>query len=186
MVIISWWFILDCWFICGVKMIFSRAIKQTFKNEGITFTNDPKDMGGETVIGITKKNFPEYFHRVFNLLKSGSVESAKIIAEEFYKEYFWNKMYQSLDEKLAIKLFDVGVNIGVKRSVRVLQETLQKFGKDVESDGIFGQITLAACNSIKHQPSLYSRYIFELSQYYFSLNQPRFLNGWLNRLYLSD
>jgi len=173
---------LNNWLSVGV-MIFDKAIKTTFKHEGITFTNDPNDLGKETVIGITKKNFPEYFHRVYNLMKSGNTDAAKIVAQEFYRNYFWNNLYQSLDEKLAIKLFDIGVNVGVRRVVKILQETLHRFDKDVEIDGIFGQITLLACNSIKHQPSLYSRFIFELSQYYCSLNQPRFFNGWLNRLY---
>jgi lysozyme family protein len=164
-------------------MIFDEAVKLLFENEGITFTNDPHDKGGETVIGITKRDFPEYFHRVFNLMKSGNIEAAKIIANEFYYEVFWNPLYENLNEKLAIKLFDIGVNIGVTKAVKILQTTLQTFDKDIVIDGVFGTKTLKSCNEIKLQESLYSRFVFELSQFYASLNQPRFFNGWLNRLY---
>ena len=165
-------------------MIFDKAVKQLFQHEGYSYTNDPDDHGGETVFGIAKKNFPEYCLRVYNLMKEGALESAIKMATEFYHKAFWNPLYQSLDEKLAIKLFNVGVNIGVNRSVKTLQSTLRdSFKKDIVIDGKFGQKTIKACNSVKYQPSLYSRFIFDLSKYYESLNQDKYMNGWLNRLY---
>lgn len=153
--------------------MFNEALLFTLQNEGYdAYTNDPNDKGGKTRWGISKRSHPNV--DVENL----TFTEAQLI----YRREYWNPKYNSLDRKLAIRLFDIGVNIGVNKAVKILQETLNKyFDADLKVDGLFGLKTLRACNSVT-QRSLYSTFIFELSLYYKSLN-PHYLKGWLNRLY---
>lgn len=153
--------------------MFNDALIFTLQNEGFNaYTNDPNDKGGATKWGISKRSHPDL-----------DIENLTFVeAQLIYRKEYWNAKYNSLDRKLAIRLFDVGVNIGVSKAVRILQETLNKyFEADLKTDGKFGLNTLRACNSVT-QRSLYSTYVFEVSLYYKSLNS-NFLKGWLNRLY---
>ena len=152
-------------------MKFEEAFIFTLNNEG-GYSDDPNDKGGETKFGISKKSHPD--KDIKNLTKTE--------AEIIYRTEYWNVLYQYLPKELGIKLFDIGVNIGVKRAIRVLQNALNNyFDKELKIDGEFGKLTLSACLSVDKE-SLYSCYLFEISWYYNSL-QSNYFKGWLNRLY---
>ena len=148
-----------------------KALDFVLENEG-GYSNDPNDKGGETKYGISKRSHPEV--DVANLTEDQ--------AKEIYRKEYWNELYEQLPEEIAIRLFDFGVNIGVRRAVRVFQKTLNLyFGANLLTDGVFGSRTLIEANR-HNSKSLYSMMVFEFSLYYQSLNSP-FLVGWLNRLY---
>lgn len=163
--------------------MFDKAIKELFENEGY-YSNDPRDSGGETIFGITKRWYPNDFTKIYNVCMSGDTKTGLELATEFYKRTFWNPLYEELGEKLGIKLFDLSVNIGQKKLVRILQETLKlDFDKDVGVDGKLGLQTISKYKEIKYKPSVYSAFIFRMSKYYESLDDPTYFLGWLNRLY---
>ena len=83
---------------------FNKAIAIILKHEG-GYVNDPDDPGGETNMGITKRDFPHL--DITNL----TVEQAK----EIYKEKYWDTINGDdiTNQTVATQIFDFGVNAGV-------------------------------------------------------------------------
>lgn len=110
-----------------------KAIKLVLDYEGRTYENDPKDLGGETKFGISKKAYPSIDIR--NLTE----DEAKAI----YRRDYWDAvMGDQLPDKLAISVFDCAVNQGTGRAIRLLQSVLE-----IEADGKIGPQTLAAAKA---------------------------------------
>ena len=84
---------------------FLFAIKFVLNNEG-GYSNNNNDNGGETKYGISKRMYPDL-----------DISSLKIDeAIRIYYRDFWstNRYYEIDDEKIAAKIFDFSINIGVK------------------------------------------------------------------------
>jgi len=65
-------------------------------------------------------------------------------ATAYYLEHYWKPLYAQIESQaIANKLFDMGVLFGVGTAVKRLQEAL-----GISADGVFGQGTLEATNSI--------------------------------------
>jgi len=155
---------------------FDKAYLFLRENEG-WFSDDPDDIGGMTIFGIAVHYHPVTFWKVYRAIKKGDVLTARTLTKDFYRKKYWNKFYDEIiDAKLAIRLFDVGVNIGKRRAVKLLQKIVA-----VQQDGIFGPLTLAGVNNYKD--NLYIRYILALEIYYRSRRKfKKFGKGWLTRL----
>ena len=120
------------------------------------YTNDPKDAGGETKWGISKNKHPHLS------IKSLTFNDALRI----YQNEYWNDKYDYIaDTALAFKLFDMGINNGVKTAVKKLQKAVKASGKAIKADGVFGNITLAAVNDCD-ATILYQAYIDALEKRY--------------------
>lgn len=161
---------------------FEKAFKFTEENEG-GFINDPRDKGGATIFGISSKWFPDVYNEVIN---EKDPEKRHTIVENFYFEEFWNKKYDLFfSEPLAIRLFDLSVNLGKSKAVKLLQSTFNDLSQvKIPEDGKFGDGTLRAVNlpPIGHN-EFYQSYKKKAEQYYRSLADFNvFGKGWLNRL----
>lgn len=151
---------------------YNKAFQFMVKNEG-GFSNHQKDKGGKTLYGVSSYYFPEVYKKL---------ESAKSDLEiheilfAFYYNNFWNPLYDQIrSERLAVRLFDLGVNLGIKTAVKCLQRAC-----GVKIDGIFGRDTLRSTNLY----DIYGNFIAEADKYYRSLADfPTFGRGWINRLY---
>lgn len=153
-------------------MLFDLAYKFTKENEG-GFSDNPHDKGGKTIYGISSVYFPNDYERIITSPKSDHTKLCK----EFYLREFWNPLYEQLiDKKLAIRLFDLGVNVGKLKSVILLQR-----GICVKADGIFGGVTLRTTNEDEWA---YEKLIAEAEKHYKTRQDFNvFGKGWLNRLY---
>jgi len=101
---------------------FDIAFEHLMDNEG-GYSNDPVDSGGKTIYGIASKYHKAWFDTVYTAYKSRNIEAAKDLAKKFYKSKFWDDGYDKIRESsLAFRLFDFGVNAGVKRSVKIFQK----------------------------------------------------------------
>ena len=105
-----------------------------------------------------------------------------------YENQYWNPFYNYIHvEKLGFKLFDMGVLMGPNRAVKKLQKAIKKNGIVLKVDGIFGPMTLTACNTVEAQILLYETYIDSLQRYFKLISlygkNKKFLRGWLRRLY---
>ena len=115
---------------------FDEIIEVVLHHEG-GYVNDPKDPGGETNFGIAKRSHPDV--DIKNLTKDD--------AKEIYKEHYWdgNKV-ESLPEQLRHIYFDMCVNQGKGRAVKILQRAANAKGADLKVDGGLGPKTLGAIN----------------------------------------
>jgi len=164
-------------------MKFDKAFKHLMDNEG-GFSDDPIDVGGKTIYGIASRYHKEWFDMVYSLYKAGEIDAAKGYTRQFYKSEFWNDRYAFIkDSSLAFRLFDFGVNAGVKKSVKIFQRSSNFFQTEkLKVDGVFGQQTLSVCNFYT-QERLYLLYTINI--YLFYLKRPtkwKHLRGWTLRL----
>ena len=156
---------------------FQKALTFVLKNEG-GYVNDPLDSGGETKYGISKRSYPHL--DIPNLTKEQ--------AAEIYRRDFWQP-YKDFEEPIAIKVFDLAINMGHRRAAQILQRGLRCLGaKHVVDDGIIGAITRNAA-SLANSDLLIIAIRSEAAGIYRQLaavntNNQRFLRGWLNRAYL--
>jgi lysozyme family protein len=110
-------------------MNFDDAFTRVIGHEG-GYVNNPRDPGGETKYGISKR---QYQHLD---IKNLTLSDAKAI----YKRDYWGPAgCDAVPEGIKFDLFDMAVNSGVAQAVRALQKAV---GVDV--DGILGPNTLAA------------------------------------------
>lgn len=142
------------------------------------YTNDPLDSGGETKWGISKRAHPHL--TIKNLTYKQAVD--------IYNETYYDTRYDYiLSDRLAFKLFDMGILSGSKRAVTNLQSSIVECGLHLNVDGSFGPMTLTAINNIR-QEYLYDEYIKSYRKFFKRISSgirrknKRFLKGWLNRL----
>lgn len=146
---------------------FDTAMVRLFAHEG-GYVNDPKDPGGETKYGISKRAFPN------EDIKRLTKDRAKAL----YRANYWDEIRgDDLPPAVAFQVFDAAVNHGVSWASRTLQRAVR-----VPVDGIIGPQTLAAvenvgpCATIDTFNDYRERYYRKLPTF------GRFGDGWLARL----
>jgi lysozyme family protein len=118
---------------------FDDIIEVVLEHEG-GYVNDPKDPGGETNFGIAKRSHPNV--DIANLTKDS--------AKEIYKEVYWDKnKVESLSEDLRHIYFDMCVNQGRGRAVKILQKAANAKGANLKVDGGMGPKTVAAMDGVE-------------------------------------
>lgn len=180
-------------------MSFDAAIRFTLRHEG-GFNHHPNDPGGATNYGISLralKQAGDAALAVFDVDQDGELtpEDMRMMrredAIEHYREHYWSPRYDAINSpRMAIKLFDMGVNMGRHQAVTLLQRALQVNRPAIVDDGIFGPITLAATNGVMatHPNQMMQELQNQQARFYFGLvneNAQRrpFLVGWLRRAY---
>lgn len=116
------------------------------------YVNNPKDPGGETNMGITKKVAVSkgYTGSMKNLLK-------QFASEVYYEDYIIKPGYEPFIEiqpAIAEELVDTGVNTGPARPSKWLQMSLNSLNRDrdypaILEDGKVGKGTIAAYQSLE-------------------------------------
>ena len=118
---------------------FKEIIEKVLHHEG-GYVNDPKDLGGETKYGITKRFYPDVD------IKNLTIEQAV----EIYKKDYWDKnKVESLPQNLWHIYFDMCVNMGKRTAVKVLQRAAVNKGRDIEVDGGLGPMTIGALKGVE-------------------------------------
>jgi len=117
--------------------MFNYCVKVILEYEG-GFVNHPDDPGAATNMGITTKTLSRWLRRpaTEDDIRNLNVGTAKVI----YQEYYWNPIDgHNLPPGVNLVVFDMAVNAGVTRAIKMLQECV-----GVTVDGIIGPNTLAA------------------------------------------
>ena len=161
------------------REMFDKAIQIVLAHEG-GYVNNPADHGGETNFGISSHHNPGV--DIANLTREGAIE--------IYWDSYWDgRGYDLLPEAIAIKVFDLAVNMGARQAVVCLQRALRACAITVEIDGVLGPKTTAACwNSRIPAVSLLVGLRSEAAgEYRLRLardsSQAVFADGWMTRAY---
>lgn len=146
---------------------FADAVALILKHEG-GYVDDPRDPGGETNFGISKKAFPN------EDIKGMTRERAS----EIYRENYWDKVRgDELPFPIALVTFDAAVNCGVDRAIRWLQHAV-----GVQVDGKIGPETLSAARFASDPLRTAGGCCRRRIIYYTQLNTwPTFGSGWTQR-----
>ncbi|EMF7386086.1 peptidoglycan-binding protein [Vibrio parahaemolyticus] len=145
--------------------------------QDLGYVNNPKDPGGETKGGISKRAFPG--------IDIASLTLDKIV--RIYYTNYWKPAYcPEWSGAIALYAFDSAVQHGATNAIRMLQEI-----SGTKPDGKVGPNTRAAVHSGDVE-YLCARYGLRRARFYARIlknnySQTAFIEGWHNRLvHLTD
>lgn len=146
---------------------FLTAINRVLGIEG-GYSADPKDPGGETNWGISKRSYPN--------LDIASLTRDDAIA--IYERDFWSKIDgDALPPGIGYQCLDFAVNSGVGTALRALQRAV-----GVADDGVFGPVSMAALKAQDAADTI-MRFLAERLMFMSGLsNWPSFGRGWARRI----
>ena len=154
---------------------YQKCLETILHHEG-GYVNHPKDPGGETNLGVTKRVYQEW---------GGTKDMKELTVEDvapIYKKNYWDKMKcDDLPSGLDLCVFDFGINAGPGRAAKYLQTLVL-----AKADGGIGPNTLAKVNeyvnkfnvehAINHYQNNRQKYYEELSTF------DTFGKGWTRRV----
>jgi lysozyme family protein len=147
---------------------FDEVFERVVGREG-GYVNDPRDPGGETKYGISKRQYPDVD------IKGLTLEGAK----EIYLRDYWNKIHgDELPEPVDEFLFDFAVNSGVGRAAEALQGAV-----GVLRDGAIGPKTIAAVGSKKLHDVIRLLFVDRAMVFALNPNDRLYGHGWFARLF---
>lgn len=159
------------------------AFEQMLKSEG-GFTDDERDNGnklpdgrkGSTMLGVTQFNWEQHVGHQVTHDDMRKLTAADV--EPLYKKKYWDVVRaDELPSGIDYLVFDMGVNAGPGRSIKLLQTAVC-----VTPDGGFGPMTMAAVQAID-PVTLIERFSAEKVVFYRSLDSfAVYGTGWLNRV----
>ena len=114
-----------------MKENFDKSLKMILHHEG-GYVNHPRDPGGETNLGVTKRVYEEW----------GGTKDMRDLTQEdvapIYEKNYWGRAKcDHLPSGLDLAVFDWAVNSGVGRAAKKLQTMI-----GTEADGGIGPNTL--------------------------------------------
>lgn len=116
---------------------FEQSLALVLQHEG-GFVQHPRDPGGATNFGITRKTLSRARGRHV------SVEDVRHLTQEeaalIYRRLYWDPVRaDELSPGLDLAVFDLAVHSGPAKAVRMLQDAL-----GIRADGVVGPVTLEA------------------------------------------
>lgn len=160
-----------------------QAFKQMLASEG-GFTDDERDKGnklpdgrkGSTMLGVTQFNWEQHVGHQVTHDDMRKLTAADV--EPLYKKKYWDVVRaDELPSGIDYLVFDLGVNAGPGRSIKLLQTAV-----GVTPDGGFGPMTMAAVQAAD-PVKLIEDFSQAKEDFYRSLDDFKtYGNGWLNRV----
>ena len=156
---------------------FEKCLKMLLVHEG-GYVNNPADPGGETNLGVTKRVWQEWVGH--DVSEKEMRNLTPLMVSPLYKRKYWDACHaDELISGLDYCVFDVAVNSGVGRAIKLLQSSV-----GATPDGGYGSITAALVKKAETDPvrliELFSAKRLEFMQ---SLSAfPTFGKGWSRRV----
>ena len=169
---------------------FERIFDYLLRVEG-GYSDNKNDKGGKTKFGIIEEEARDFGY------KGNMQDLTKDFAKNIYlkKYYLGNKLDKVINDKVALSICDWAVNSGRNGTKNAQIAINQLTNANLDVDGIIGNKTLEALNSI--DPGKFLEVYHNLQRIYYKgkveadRTQEGFLTGWLNRVqrkeeYLKD
>lgn len=156
---------------------FNDAVAFTWRpnNDGQSYHVTPGDNGGPTSWGVTERSWLGWV-KVMNLPAKALRDATKDDLLPLIKFGYWDVVNADhLPAGVDLLVYEFGYGSGPVTSARVLQELVGV----KRIDGVIGPVTLSA--AIDAGPGLIDRLAVRHANFYKSLGQPKFVNGWLRR-----
>lgn len=151
---------------------FEKAVEVILREEG-GYVNDPKDPGGETNFGISKRQFPMVDVR----------DLTREQAADIYYAHYWRPIRgDKLPWPLALFVFDAAVNQGCDAAAGFAAQKMLQKALGVAQDGVMGPATMAAVNAAR--PFHAAKFMaIRAQRYQGTRNFDKYGEGWLTRLF---
>jgi len=159
---------------------YNKCLETILHHEG-GYVNHPKDPGGETNLGVTKRVYEAWVME--NDLNQKDMKD--LLVEDvapIYKKNYWDRVKgDQLPNGLDLCVFDFGVNAGTGRAAKYLQTMI-----GTVADGGIGPNTLKALGNYVEETGLeqtIKNYQEARQEYYESLSTfETFGRGWTRRV----
>lgn len=154
-----------------MSLTFQQIFDRLIGHEG-GYVNDPRDPGGETNWGITKRT----------AMANGYTGAMKAMTREqafkIYQSAFWVRYQcEKMPSAIAYQFFDAAVNHGLGNASRMLQRAV-----GAADDGVIGNRTLAAIKQMAISDVI-MRLNAERLEFYCKLgNFATYGKGWVRRV----
>lgn len=130
-----------------MKENWEKAFQMVLKHEG-GFVNDPRDPGGMTNLGVTKKVWEGFVGRTVDEAEMRALTPD--LVKPLYKKNYWDKIKgDQLPSGVDYASYDLAVNSGTSRAAKYLQQIA-----GVPADGIIGPKSLEAILSCDPQETV--------------------------------
>jgi lysozyme family protein len=160
------------------RELFNLAIEVVLEHEGESYVDNPSDAGGPTKFGIAQRWNPDL--NIRGLTRGQAIEI-------YWQRYWAGRGYDKLPAGVAIKSFDLAVNMGKKGALTCLQRALRAAGIRVAVDGILGPETWNAASDVDPGVLIAALRSEAACEYRLLIarnpSQEVFRDGWLNRAY---
>lgn len=169
-------------------MEWDRFFEWLMDREGRAITNDPRDKGGQTCWGISRRHHPFWIGWA-QVDRGAPAKQIEPLVRDFYREML-GQLWDGLPPRLRDAVCDAAVNMGAQAAGKLLQRALNLLAGTacVSEDGKVGPRTMDA---VRHQDAAalaiavcavrMARYSEIVAG---SPDQKVFLAGWLNRVRL--
>ena len=156
---------------------FDACLAKLLIHEG-GFVNHPSDPGGMTNLGVTARVWEEWVGHPVDEKQMRALTPA-LVAPLYRKKYFDACRANDLVSGLDYAVFDVAVNSGVGRAIKLLQSCV-----GATPDGGYGSITAALVKKAEQDPiRLIELYSAKRLEFLESLKSfPVFGKGWSRRV----
>ena len=156
---------------------FEKCLEMLLVHEG-GFVNHPQDPGGMTNLGVTKQTWQEWVGHEVSEKEMRNLTPTMVAP--LYKRKYWDACRaDELISGLDYCVFDVSVNSGVGRAIKLLQSSV-----GATPDGGYGSITAALVKKAEEDPTriieLFSAKRLEFLESLKSF--PTFGKGWSRRV----
>ena len=154
---------------------YEKCLETILHHEG-GYVNHPKDPGGETNLGVTKRVYEDF---------GGTKDMKDLTVDDvapIYKKEYWDRVKgDELPSGLDLCVFDFGVNAGTGRAAKYLQSMIGS-----TPDGGIGPNTLKALGLYIEDMGVeatITEYQSRRQDYYEGLDHfPTFGKGWTRRV----
>lgn len=125
-----------------MKLNFDASLRKVLTHEG-GYVNHPKDPGGMTNLGVTKRVWDAWIKRPSTEAEMRALKPTDVAP--LYKSRYWDAVRgDDLPAGVDYAVFDAAVNSGPKRAAKWLQRAV-----GVADDGLIGPATIAAANAMR-------------------------------------
>ena len=161
--------------------VFGSIFEYILQVEG-GYSNDKNDKGGKTKYGIIEVEARKYGY------KGDMKDLTKDIAEDIYKNkyYLSNNLDKIKDKRVALSIADWTINSGNWGTKKAQQTVNILKGEILVVDGVLGEKSIEAINSIRPEMFLNQYHVLQRRFYQaivdHNASQKVFLKGWLNRV----
>jgi len=177
---------------------FDEAFDKTMGHEG-GYVNDPTDAGGETYRGIARVYNPQWegWDIIDDTKPNINDSELDPYVRQFYEERYWDvNRLDEFPQSIANEMFDTGVNMGIGRAAKFLQECLNYLNRngqlftDLVVDGAIGSASLNALAKVKKDEEILLTMLNVCQGRHYmdymrkSPIQEKFARGWFKRVIL--
>jgi len=162
---------------------FLAAMQHVLEAEG-GWSDNPKDPGGATYVGITLKLLRAWRNNPATTKADLRAIDPMEVAEIYHTLFWRNVKGDEMPAGVSLLLFDAAVNSGVKNAGLALQRAINRYAPfEIREDGVLGPKTLSAVTAL--EPMQLAQEFGSRRMFYYGLLIKLFQTfglGWSRRL----